>query len=194
MSELHRLLKAQRRDLIDGFPARAVLAAARMSKPVDRLNDLLKPHGIEVEVYDMTLPVVANPYLLQLGIIAGRTSKRKIYITLSEHFFDPAVSTVIVKALTFQSVCLHQLVHREQGQAECHVFYAPLEDSMNKTSEIEAMAAGLAHDLQCKEHLSVTGAELLQELSPRLANIMDHSRGFEDSSIAKLQECVKRFS
>lgn len=191
--KLERLLQAKRKDLLDGFPARAVVAASRVSTdPLEKLNEILLPYDILTETLDIPLEVF-NPYLLRKGIIAGRMENRRIVITVTDEFFSHDASTVIVKALTFQSVCLHQLIHRAQGQAECTIFYSPLKDYFNKASEIEAIAAGLAHDLRCKEHLSVTGNEMLQELSPRLANIMDNSRDFEDSSIAKLQEEIKRF-
>ena len=194
MVQLTRLLEARRKDLADGFPTRAVLAAFQAADPVGKLNELLEPKNVSVVKLEQPSPgLVTNPYLLKLGIIAGRIEGEAITVYVSPEFFNTAVSTVITKALTFQSVCLHQLVHRYHGQG-CQIFYRPLTSVINDEAELEAVAAGLAHDVRAKNLLSVTGIEMIQELSPRLANILDNSGAFVTGSIAKLQAYVKKYA
>jgi hypothetical protein len=195
---LAALLRAERPDLVDGFPARAAIAASKNNDPISKLNELLAADRIHV-VQIVGIPsdlTVMNPFMLKLGVIAGSYDAEKdfIRVVLNESFFSETDSTIVVKALTFQSVCVHQLLHRAHKHDSCFVFYRPLVESMNREQELEAMGAGLAHDVRCKGIISTTGAEQLQELSPRLANIMANSSSFETGSIPKLQEYIKSFS
>jgi hypothetical protein len=194
MVQLKRILYARRNDLADGFPTRAVLAAFRASDPIDKLNELLEKHQVSVvQLIEPPLGLVTNPYLLELGIIAARIEGERITVYVSGKFFDSTISTVITKALMFQSVCLHQLIHRCHGQ-DCQIFYRPLTSVINDDAELEAAAAGLAHDVHVKDMLSMTGIEMIQELSPRLANILDNSGAFVTGSLAKLQAYVKKYA
>lgn len=166
------------------------------------LCELLLPYNIRIEQISSSEAVhrsanttlgALGTYLLDRGIVSSRMDNGKIVVTLASNFFEVDY-TIIVKALIFQSVCLHQLVHRAQDVTDCDIFHLEPADTLNRSYEIEALAAGVAHDLRCKEHLSITGAETLNELSPRLALLLDNSRVFEDSSLAELQVQIRRYS
>lgn len=195
MLTLKGLLLAARDDLADGFPCRAVMAAYQACNPLEKLNSLLETYQIRA-VQHVGIPAnltVHNPFMQKLGVISGRINGLDIQIDINELFFDASVSTPLIKALTFQSVCVHQLVHRARQHHHCLVFYNPLKESANVDCELEAKGAGLAHDMLCKSLMSTTGEEQLQDLSPRLANIMLNSSMFEPGSIIKLQKYIKKF-
>lgn len=201
MSALMKLLDASRDDLIDGFPARAAISAMGAQDPLAKLNALLEPKQISVSLTPMLplppsmLNIKPHPVarrMLKLGVISSKYSQGLIEVVLNPRFFNPTISTTVIKALTFQSVCAHQLLHRARQHHSCEVYYKPLAESVNDEQELEAIAVGLVHDMKCKHLLSLTGTEQLQELSPRLAVIMANSRSFEPGSILKLQEFIKK--
>lgn len=136
--------------------------------------------------------IALNPYLLEFGIISAHLTDGLITVRVNGHFFDPTISTVIIKGLCFQSVCLHQLVHRI-NDTSCNIFYRD-GSAFNDEQELEAIAAGLAHDIRVKGIMRQTGAEDIDELSPRLANMLDNSADFESGSLTKLQSYVKRYA
>lgn len=197
MQLLKKLLEAHRDDLADGYPARAVLAASKFSEPFVKLNELLAPYQISVEKFldfNDSQVTVKNPHLLKNGLISGVfLPDQTIKIMVTDALFDPTVSTIVIKALSFQSLVVHHLLHRERGHVPCYVFYRRLDESMNSEQELEAMAFGLAHDISCKNLVRVTGDEALHHLSPRLANILDNSIKFEPGSITKLHQYIKAF-
>ena len=210
MQVLMGLLSAQRKDLLDGFPVKAVLASFKAIDPLAKLNELLRERFICVKVCD-TEPCFVNPHLLKYGIISAKLDD-VITIHITSDFFgadhgygdckacdlaeicDASSATIVAKALMFQSVCLHQLMHKARGSKSCSIFYKPAIDTMNDDIELEAIAAGLVHDLQVKSFISITGLEALHELSPRLASMLSNARAFAAGSLLKLQNHIKRLS
>lgn len=193
MSVLQRLLHARRRDLVDGYPALAVIAALQKADPLASLNYKLAPFDITVVLSDkLVVAAHFNPHLLKYGILLAATEGENISVTVASAFLYDR-SSIIIKALIFQSVCVHQLVHRMFNH-ECKIFTNSIEDALNDDDELKAIGAGIAHDLQVKGYISTTGAEQLQELSPRLANILDNSSAFSSGSIIRLQVHIKNFT
>lgn len=203
MSALNQILLATRADLLDGFPAKAVISAFRSVNPQEKLNDLLAPFSLMIEVLqEAPANLRLNPHALKHGIISTRIEHGQIKVSLLEDFFienacllEPMSTSIVTKALMFQSVCIHQLIHKLRGHSDCILFTeAAAEQVVNSDIELEAIAASLAHDLKITHVISTTGFELIQDLSPRLASVLDSAYLFASGSIIKLHNFIKDYS
>jgi len=200
MSELATMLKAKRPDLADGFPCKAVLKALvaegdRFFK-LGYLNQLLEPH--KIEVVSTTKPELHGGFH-QVGLAAATTFvDGSIEIKVTSRFFkaDNDVSPLL-RALRFQSLVAHELVHRKQfktREAYAETFRSDedisTQEYLNDHLELKAMGAEVAHDLRA---LSFLGEVEPVEMSPRLHDLLSNAGLMTRSSIERFDTAVKHY-
>lgn len=200
--KLATMLNAKRPDLIDGFACKAAMRALnsegdKQSK-LDYLNGMLKKKRISL------IMVTKHEEMLdgfkEAGLAGGATYvDGSIEIKITPTFFNQdSKPTVVKRALRFQSLVTHELVHREQFQHKPAYGKTHRTDEektnteyLNDELEIEAMAAEISHDMRVK-HL-VGGSQML-EISPRLKNLTENARLIGAETIATLQASMKAYA
>ena len=204
---LQSILLANRADLLDGFPARAVITA--LSSKTDsfvKLNELLAPYHIYVNKACSVTHKIDN-HSINYGILSTDILPNgDIIIAILPCFFDSVnncntncsnetkqLHTIVVKALMFQSACLHQLVHRHHKHFDCKAFIKAFDELSSDEHEMEAKAARIAHDMIVKDVLLQTGDETLQDISPKIADWLSQSRDMAEGSFVTIHKMIKGF-
>lgn len=192
---LPTLLKAKRPDLLDGFPFKAALKAlsahGNQAFKLSYLNDILAKDGIEVST--TTDGRWLLPGFKEAGIAGALTySDGSIEVKVNRAFFKVSGLTPFERALRFQSITLHELVHREQfTRKTLHAMTMSDEELstveyMNDPHELEAMAAEIAHD-------SITSQFAAALPAPRFADVTAHAAQLTPESMDLLRKHVAGF-
>jgi len=198
-NELASMLRATRQDLVDGFPCKAVLKALSMDG--DRyvklayLNQLLEHERIEVA--STSKPELHGGFH-HVGLAAATTFvDGNIEIKVTPRFFKHDEISPLVRALRFQSLVSHELVHRRQFKLEevhAGTFRSDENlttvDYLNDELELSAMGAEVAHDMRAMPFLREHGPN---EVSPRLRDLMVNAGLMSTDSIACFDQAIKRF-
>jgi len=198
-NELSIMLKAKRPDLVDGFPCKAVLKV--LSTDGDRylklayLNQLLEHDRIEVV---STTKSELHGGFHHAGLAAATTFvDGEIEIKVTSKFFKHDEISPLVRALRFQSLVAHELVHRKQFKAK-EAYAETFRSDENITTveylndhlELTAMGAEVAHDLHAMTFL---GQPDQADISPRLRDLLVNAGLMSRASIAYFDQAVKHF-
>lgn len=200
MSELALMLKAKRPDLVDGFPCKAVLKA--LTAEGDRhfklayLNQLLEPNMIEV--VSTTKPELHGGFN-HAGLAAATTFvDGGIEIKVTSRFFKADEIAPLIRALRFQSLVAHELVHRKQFKSrEAYAETFRIDDDLttveylNDKLELAAMGAEVAHDLRALTYLS--DSQQAVDISPRLRDLMSNAGVMSKTSLEQFDRSVKLY-
>lgn len=184
LKKLENMLNATREDLIDGFPCKAVIGALSLTgesgAKLEYLNKALAYKNITVAMADQE-PAMMDGFK-EAGLAGAVTYVNgAIEVKLTDDFFiKDSNQSILKRALRFQSLVTHELVHREQFQSK-HVYGKTVRtdeefsntEYLNDLQEIEAMAAEISHDMRAKHLLG--GAQVF-DISPRLKSLMDNAR------------------
>jgi hypothetical protein len=194
--KLTKLLKAKRPDLLDGFPLKAAFKAltaeGAMGFKRTYLNSLLESEGIEVKLQKAT---DLMPGFREAGIVGGLTlSDGSIEILVNSTFFAKSSNlTPLERALRFQSIVSHELVHRQQFSSKT-LHHAAFKDDealssieyLNDPLELEAMAAEVAHDVMTASFAS--GAPELAQ--PRFNDLISNAKHITPTAMTQFRQCV----
>lgn len=193
--KLAKLLKAQRPDLLDGFPLKAAFKALSaeggQSFKLAYINELLEDERVEVTLnkgQDNDL----MPGFHDAGIIGALTySDGGIEVRVNKTFFVPTTLSALERALRFQSIMAHELVHREQFASHTlHSEAFKLDDELssieyiNDPYELEAMAAEIAHDAITAK---MAGTRNFQ---PRFDDLTAHAAHIRPEALAQLRAAI----
>ena len=193
--KLTNLLRATRTDLLDGFPLKAAFKALTVEGALGfkhaYVNTLLAGDGIEVKLEQATDLL---PGFREAGIIGGLTlADGSIEIQVSPTFFHKKGLSPLERALRFQSIVAHELIHRRQF-SNITLHHAAFRDSDSLTSieylndplELEAMAAEVAHDVMTASFTS--GAPELAQ--PRFNDLIANAKHISPVAMAQFRKCV----
>lgn len=193
--KLTSLLKAKRADLLDGFPLKAAFKALTAEGGTGfkhaYINKLLESEGIEVKLEKATDLL---PGFREAGIIGGLTlSDGSIEIRVANTFFLKKGLSPLERALRFQSIVAHELIHRKQFSS-ITLHHAAFKDDdaltnieyLNDPLELEAMAAEVAHDV-----LTASFASGEPELAqPRFNDLIANAKHITADSMNRFRKCV----
>lgn len=195
---LAELLKAKRPDMLDGFPLRAALKALSLEGSSKfkqaYLNDLLESENVEVLIARPAYHLM--PGFKEAGIVGALTySDGSIEVKVQRSFFNNDKSAM-ERAMRFQSIVAHELVHRHQFASKtlhsaafrsddelCSIEY------LNDPFELEAMAAEVAHDSIIAGMSAFEGAYA----QPRLADLTANAKHLRPEAIKAFQQAVASF-
>jgi hypothetical protein len=196
MAKVSELLRATRSDLVDGFPCKAALSSLMIDRSVEEklahLNELLAADRIEVVISEEATLVGEFE---NIGLSAATTfASGGIVIKLAGRFFEPNHVAPLVKALRFQSLITHELVHRRQFKAkQLHASSRNERHSsteyLNDELELSAMGAEVAHDLRALMFLGGTTVDA----SPRLRDLLTNAGMMSQASVTKFDKAIKHF-
>lgn len=200
--KLALMLKASRPDLVDGFACKAAIkvlsAEGDCYFKLAYINDLFAKKRIEVVLVDNAEPLLDG--FKEVGLAGAATYvDGSIEVKLTPAFFKKdSQQTVLKRALRFQSLIVHELVHREQFQTKDAYGKTVRSDTelsdieyLNDDLEIEAMAAEISHDMHVKHLLD---GEQMFEISPRFKALMENARLLGETTISSLQQSMKAYA
>lgn len=195
--ELAGMLRATRPDLIDGFACKAAVKALAADAPraqrLELLNQELEQQNVEVVLVQKS--DLAGGYS-QAGLAGALTQvDGQIEVQVTAAFFRDE-TPVLFRALRFQSLVAHELVHRKQFKVKEAYAETRTDETMgdptylNDKLELYAMSAEVAHDLRTQAYL---GHGEFNEISPRLTDLIENARYLTPLSIERLQSSLKYY-
>jgi hypothetical protein len=199
MTKLTKMLKAKRADLLDGFPLKAAFkvltAEGGQAFKQAYINDILTNERVEVVLVEPTRFLM--PGFKEAGIVGGLTySDGSIEIKVDSTFFKSTDRSPLERALRFQSIVAHELIHREQfcsTTQHSNSFRSDDELSsveyLNDPYELEAMAAEVAHDVITAEYTSGDTACA----QPRFNDLSANAKHLRPESMKIFSEAVASF-
>jgi hypothetical protein len=202
--KLATMLRASRHDLVDGFACKAVVKALSLPddhhRKLKRINELLQVDNVSVVLCDEPERMLDG--FREVGLAGATTyTDGAIEIKLTPTFFTKEPSqSVLKRALRFQSLIAHELVHRNQYQQKAaygqttrseKTADASSEEYLNDSLEIDAMAAEISHDMRAKH---IIGGEQLFDISPRLKALLENARLLGAGTIDVLYDSMKTYA
>jgi hypothetical protein len=200
-SNLKSLLRARRNDLIDGFPCKAALLALALSadpsEKLDMLNAELLKDNVKVKFTVKSDLAKGFKEAGLNGALAYASGEIDIFITPT--FFEIDNLSPLERALRFQSMVVHELVHRNQFRTKtAHARMLSDQDMsdyetyLNDELELNAMAAEVSHDMIVKKYF--VNIDTIHQASPRLLTITDNAKLLTKESIEKFSEYLKSWT
>lgn len=199
MNSIMALLQASRPDMIDGFPAKCALRAlTEEGSPQDklnRMNEQLIKHRI-IAIFRDKIVKPDSAYYSNHSLIGAHINPNGfIEVYMKDSFFEE-VTNPLEKALRFQSIVTHELVHRRQIEASHGTIGnfrsdEDLEDAsyINNPIELEAMCTEVLHDMATSKVLADSS---ILSGSPRLNFLLDNARYLTEDSVKYFQEQMKQ--